>query len=178
MNLSVRRVLWLIGFSFVLHEAEEWNLVSWMRANFEPAPQFNDVEARTLLVLFSLAGISFTALSIRLFSLRGALYALLPLFVVLILGNALTHIFWLFYFRSYAPGVVTAAFLIVPLTLYLMMTVLRQRLVPPAYVWVLAALALVQPLGAIATGATLTDGQLALQRFGAQLAAWLPGVTS
>ncbi len=175
MNLSIRRVLWLIGLAFVLHEAEEWNLVSWFQANFEPPPQFNDREARTLLVAFALLGISFTALSIRLLSLRGSLFALLPLIVAVVLGNALTHIFWLLYFRSYAPGVLTSVFLLVPLTLYLIRGVLRDRLVPPVYIWSLVALALLQPVAAAAAGSTLSGPQLALQRLGGRLAGWLWG---
>ena len=174
-NPRVRRLLWLIGLAFVLHEAEEWNLVPWFQANFEPAPQFNDREARTLLVLFAFLGISFTALSIRLLTLRTALFALLPLFVSVILGNALTHVFWLFYFKTYAPGVLTSALLLVPLTLCLIRSVLQERLVPPAYVWVLLALALLQPAGAAAAGSTLSGPQLAFQRLGARLAGWLWG---
>jgi hypothetical protein len=50
---SIRRLLWLFAAAFVLHEAEEWNLVAWERATFTPAPRFSDAGARTLLVLFS-----------------------------------------------------------------------------------------------------------------------------
>lgn len=175
MNPPIRRVLWLIGFAFVLHEAEEWNLVSWFQVNFEPPPEFTDREARTLLVLFALLGISFTAFSIRLLSQRAALFALLPLFVAVVFGNALTHILWLFYFQTYAPGVFTSALLLVPLTLYLVRRVLSERLVPSTYVWSLLALALLQPAGAAVSGSTLSAPQLTFQRFGARLAEWLLG---
>ena len=175
LKLPIRDVLWLVGLAFVLHEAEEWNLVSWFQANFEPPPQFTDREARTLLALFALLGISFTALSIRLLSLRAALYALLPLFVAVVLGNALTHIFWLFYFQTYAPGVLTSAFLLVPLTLYLVRGVLQERLVSSVYVWLLLGLALLQPIAAAAAGSILSGPQLAFQQFGTRLAGWLWG---
>lgn len=176
-NSSVRRVLWMLGFAFVLHEAEEWHLVSWCGAHFEPGPAFTDREARTLLVLFALLGFGLTVVSMRLLSLRRALLVLLPFFVAILLGNALTHVFWLFYFRAYAPGVVTSALLIVPLALYLVREVLARRLVPAAYVWFLLALALVQPAGAAWAGATLSGPQLALQHLGARLAGWLWGTT-
>jgi len=175
VTIPIRRLLWLLGVSFGLHEAEEWNIVSWEQAHFEPPPQFNDLAARTLLVLFALLGLSFTALSIRLLSLRGAVIALLPLFVAVVLGNALTHIVWLFYFRTYAPGVVTSALLLAPLTAYLIHRVLRERLAPRAYVWVLIGLALLQPLGALAAGSSLSESQLALQRLGMRLSQWLWG---
>jgi len=173
VSLPIHRVLWLLAFSFVLHEAEEWNLVSWLRANFEPAPLVDDLGARTLLVLFAVLGLSFTALSVRLLSLRNALIVLLPLYVAVVLGNALTHIFWLCYFQSYAPGVVTSALLLVPLTGCLVHRVLRERLVPSAYVLSLVALAFIQPIGAAAAGDTLSGPQLELQRLGARLAAWV-----
>ncbi len=175
LNLPLRRVLWLIGFAFVLHEAEEWNLASWFQANFEPPPQFTDGEARILLALFAVLGISFTALSIRLLSLRAALLALLPLFVAVVFGNALRHIFWLFYFQTYAPGVLTSAFLLVPLTFYLIRGVLQERLVSSTFVWSLLGLALLQPVAAAAAGSTLSGPQLAFQRLGARFAGWLWG---
>lgn len=175
--LSIRHILWLLAVSFVLHEAEEWNLVAWERVHFEPPPQISELAVRTLLVLFAFLGFSFTALSLRLLSLRSTLIALLPLYVAVVLGNALTHIFWLFFFRAYAPGVVTSALLLVPLTVSLVHRVLRERLVPRAYVFGLLALAALQPLGAAAAGASLSGSQLTLQRLGMRLAQWLWGAT-
>jgi len=113
---DLRPVLWLLAISFALHEAEEWNIVAWQRANFTPLPEFDEFGARVLLVLFALLGVGFTALSLTLLSPRGALFALLPLFVAIVLGNALTHVVWLFAFGSYAPGVVTSAALLAPLS--------------------------------------------------------------
>ena len=175
MALSIRRTLWLLAFAFVLHEAEEWNLAAWERVHFEPPPQLSDLAVRTLLVLFACLAFSFTALALRLLSLRGALIALLPLFIAVVLGNALTHIFWLFYFRAYAPGVVTSILLLVPLTSTLVYRVLEERLVPRVYVFGLVALAALQPLGAAVAGASLSGSQLALQRLGMRLVHWLWG---
>lgn len=175
MSIPIHRLLWLLAASFALHEAEEWNLVSWQRAHFTPPPLFDDLAARSLLLLFALLGISFTALSVRLLGSRSALIALLPLFVAVVFGNALTHVFWLFYFDAYAPGVATSALLLVPLTLHLVHRVLRERLVPSGYVWALVGLALLQPLGAAVAGSTLSPPQLALQRLGMRLSQFLWG---
>lgn len=79
----VRRLLWLLAFAFVLHAAEEWNLVPGLAAHFEPAPRFSDRDARTLQLLFALLGFAFTALSLRLLSLLAALFALLPLYAAM-----------------------------------------------------------------------------------------------
>ena len=173
MTIPVRQLFRLLAVSFVLHEAEEWNIASWEHAHFTPPPRFDDFAARTLLGLFSILCVSFTALALRFLTPRNAAIALLPLFVAVVFGNALTHIFWLFYFGSYAPGVVTAAFLLVPLTLHLVHRVLREDLAPRLYVWVLLALAAVQPLGAALAGSTLSESQLALQSLCMRLSQWI-----
>lgn len=167
---DLRLVLALLATSFALHEAEEWNIVAWQRATFTPAPEFDELGARVLLVVFALLGVGFTALALRLLSLRGALFALLPLFVAIVLGNALTHIAWQLAFGGYAPGVVTSAILLVPLTGYLVFRVLRERLVPRAFVIALLGVALLQPIAVLSSGRTLSPAQLALQRLGAGVA--------
>jgi hypothetical protein len=171
----IRRLLWLFAGAFVLHEAEEWNLVAWERARFTPTPAFDDAGARTLLVLFSLLAVSFTALCLKALPLRAALFALLPLYLTVVFGNALTHIVWTVAFRSYAPGVVTSVLLLLPLGFVLARRVLRERAVPAAYVATLLALALAQPIGAAVAGRRLTGSQQALQQLGAELARSLWG---
>jgi hypothetical protein len=153
MTPAVRRVLWCLAVAFVLHEAEEWNLGDWERATFTPPPDVSDAELRTLLVAFAALGFGFTALALTRFRPRTALLALLPLYVTVIFGNALTHIHWSVRFGGYTPGVVTAALLLAPLTVALVTLVLRERAAPRAYVAVLLALSLLQPLAAAALGA-------------------------
>jgi hypothetical protein len=172
---GARGLLWLLAASFALHEAEEWNLVAWERAHFTPAPDFDDAGARTLLVLFAALALAFTGIALRWLGTRRALLVLLPFFLVIVLGNALTHVFWLFFFGGYAPGVATAALLLVPLTVALVRSVLRDGLAPRGYVLGLLALAPLQPLAAAAAGDTLSESQLALQRLAMRLAAWLWG---
>jgi len=172
---SIRTLLWVIGAAFVLHEFEEWNLVSWLAANFEPEPAFSDRDARTLLALFASLGFAFTALSASLLSIRGALFAVLPLFIAVFLGNALTHIAWAVYFQGYAPGVATSALLLVPLIFYLLARALQERLVPLWFAAPLLVLAAVQPIGAILSGRTLSGPQLSLQHFGTWLGSYLWG---
>ncbi len=150
---AVRRVLWCLAVAFVVHEAEEWNLGAWERATFTPPPDVSDRELRTLLAVFAALGFGFTALALTRFRPRTALLALLPLYVTVIFGNALTHLYWFFRFGGYGPGVLSAAVLVAPLTLVLVYLVLRDRAAPRAYVTLLLALALLQPLGAASLGA-------------------------
>jgi hypothetical protein len=169
---DLRRVLWLLAISFALHEAEEWNIVAWQRATFTPAPEFDELGARVLLVLFALLGVGFTAAALTLLRMREALFALLPLFVAVVLGNALTHVGWQLAFGGYAPGVVTSAVLLVPLTAHLVYRVLRERLVRACSRCSIACSADRR----LAAGRTLSAPQLALQRLGARAAASLEAV--
>lgn len=153
MTPAVRRLFWCLAVAYVLHELEEWNLGPWERAHFTPPPQISDTALRGLLAAFAALGFGFTALALTRFPPRTALLALLPVFVTVIFGNALTHLYWLAYFRSYGPGMLTAGLLIAPLTLALVTRVVRDRSAPRWYVTALLALALVQPLAArILTG--------------------------
>jgi hypothetical protein len=172
---SLRRLFWLLGVAFVLHELEEWNLGAWERSHFSPPPEISDRDLRTLLVLFAALGLGFTALALRFLPPRAATLSLLALFVAVVFGNALTHLFWLFQFGGYGPGAATVGLLLLPLTLALLSRVIRERAAPRAYAIALIALALLQPIGAAAGGSTLSGSQLALQNLGAGLGRWLWG---
>ncbi len=90
--------------------------------------------------------------------------------IVLVLQNALQHVYWLFLFEAYAPGVVTSVFLLIPVTLYLIAMALRDRLL--SWWYVVALLALMTP-GLIATvesGNTLTPQIRAIHDFAIALA--------
>lgn len=172
-EIEIRRTLWLFVAAFALHEAEEWNLVSWLNAHFTPSAAFNDFEARVLLAAITVLGVGFAAAVISAFTLRNAVRILLPVFVAPIIANALTHVFWLVYFWSYAPGVVTALLLLIPLGGFLAIRAVRHQFLPAAAAWCLAALALIPPVGAAFAGSTMSEPQLELQRLGARLASWL-----
>ena len=130
----LRRLVWLLPLAFALHELEEWNIVPWFEAHFVPRTELTALGARSLLVAFSLAAFLYTALTSLLPSTRAWLLAILPLFVLAGFGNALIHVFWLLRFGAYAPGVVTAALLVAPLTVYVSIRAVRERLVPAWYV--------------------------------------------
>ena len=136
---DLRVLLWLLAVSFALHEAEEWNIAAWLRAHFTPTTEFTDRAARTLLVFFALLALLYTALTSFFLSTRGMLYALLPLFICIAFGNALNHVFWFFYFSSYAPGVIASAFFAIPLTFYVSARAVRERLMPGWFVGLLYA---------------------------------------
>jgi hypothetical protein len=172
-ELQIRRLVWLLPAAFALHELEEWNIVPWFRENFSPQTELTDLGARTLLAAFSLGAFLFTGFAALLPTIRMTLCAVLPLFIVIGVGNALTHVFWLLYFGSYAPGVATAALLVAPVTIYISQRAVWENHVSRWLVGVLYLLALVPLIAVTRAGNTLTPEQLALHRLGAQLAGWL-----
>jgi hypothetical protein len=175
---ELRRLLWLLPAAFALHEAEEWNLASWFRLHFTPQTNLSDAGVRTLLVAFSLGAFLLTALAQRLPTLRGTLHVVLAFFVVVAVGNAMVHVFWSLYFGGYAPGVLTAALLVTPATLWVSLRSLQAGLVSRAFLGVLYLLAALPLVSVARAGATLTPGQLALHRLAARLGAWLWGAPS
>jgi hypothetical protein len=174
---GLRGLVWLLPAAFALHEAEEWNIASWFRLHFTPRTEASDAGVRTLLVAFSLGAFLLTGLASRLPTLRGTLQVLLPFFVVVAVGNALTHIFWSLYFGAYAPGVVSAALLVIPATLYVSLRAVQEGLVSRAWIFVLYLLAGLPVIAVARAGTTLTPAQLALHRLAARLGAWLWGAS-
>jgi hypothetical protein len=58
--------------------------------------------------------------------------------IAIMLQNALQHIYWSYYFRQYAPGVITAALMLIPLGCYVMGRAIEREYVPTWYaaIWV------------------------------------------
>jgi hypothetical protein len=84
--------------------------------------------------------------------------------------NALQHVYWLFYFKQYAPGVVTSVLLLIPFISYLAIRSVQQQVVPLWYVlaWLIfIALGLIQTIKA---GNTMTPSIRAVHKVGESLA--------
>jgi hypothetical protein len=171
---ALRRLVWLLPLAFALHEAEEWNIVAWFQLHFTPRTGLTDAGARTLLAAFSAGAFAYVGLA-SLLPTRAMLHAVLGFFIVAGVGNALTHVFWWLQFGVYAPGVVSAALLVTPLTAWLSLRAVRDGLVSAWTVGGLFVLALVPLAGVARAGSQLTAGQLALHALGARLGAWLWG---
>ena len=54
--------------------------------------------------------------------------------VAVMLQNGLQHVYWSFYFKQYAPGVITSALLLIPLGCYIMVGAVQQGYAPFWYV--------------------------------------------
>ena len=129
-KLPFRKAVWLLPLCWTLHEAEEWNIMDWFHRYWVNVPDVTPVEMRTGLVLMSLIGVIGTACILVFRSPRVTALLALPFFALLGLGNAFQHIYWVFAFGAYSPGVVTSVLLVIPSFVYLAVRATRDGLIP------------------------------------------------
>jgi hypothetical protein len=165
-NLGFLGALWLFLLVFVLHEAEEWNITRFEHRNFVGLPSAATAKSARMWIVFICAvGLIWCAVATVSGSPTIAAWVFLPA-VIVALGNALQHVYWSAYFRQYAPGVITAVVLLIPLGTYVIATALRKGYVPMWYVavWgVFIGLVLVQTVRA---GNTMTPFVRAVYKIG------------
>ncbi|RPJ23587.1 MAG: HXXEE domain-containing protein [Chloroflexi bacterium] len=155
-QISLLNLLWIFFFIFVLHEFEEWNIDRFERQHFEGLPPAaTDRSARMWIGFVSLVGLIWCAAAALPGNPRIAAWIFLPAIAIL-LQNALQHIYWSWYFRQYAPGVITAALLLIPAGCYVIARAIEQGYVPTWYVAVLAALIMIGSAQTIRAGNKMT----------------------
>ena len=173
-QLDFLSMLWLFLIAFVIHEVEEWNITEFERRNFVGVPAtVTKKNARTWIGIICVAGFAWCAAATLPGNPTVAAYVFLPA-IMLALSNALQHIFWTFYFKQYAPGVITAVLLIIPLGCYIVVTTIQQRYAPLWYVAILAGLIVVPLFHTVRAGNEMTPPIRAIYGLGN----WLAGKLS
>ena len=119
--MSFLTATWLLPVAIALHEAEEWNILDWEQRNFVNLSDKTHTSVRTFLVFFTLLGFLCTALVTLPNNPKIAAFLFLP-FAAGACLNALQHLFYTFYFRQYAPGVITSVVLYIPIVVYLVVS--------------------------------------------------------
>lgn len=133
-RIEFSSVLWLLVLAFVLHELEEWNITAWEYRNFVEIPAEVTKENGRAWLLFICAVAPVWCGAATLFGdPRLAAFVFLPA-VGLALANALQHVFWSMLFRQYAPGVISAVSLLLPLGIYALTRATLEGLAPLWYV--------------------------------------------
>lgn len=136
-QISFLNMLWIFYCVFVLHELEEWNIDRFEHRHFQGLPPAaTDRSARMWIGFVALIGLIWCAAATLPDDPALAAWIFLPA-VAIMLMNALQHILWSFYFRQYAPGVITAVLLLIPFGCYLAARAIGQGYVPAWYVTVL-----------------------------------------
>ncbi len=168
-RLDFLTILWLFPIAVAIHEFEEWNIVRWYEHNFVDLPQLADKGARAWIMFSSLVGFLWTGTAVLPRNPTVAAFVLLPAFG-LMLQNALQHIYYLFYFRRYAPGIVTSILLLTPTIVYLVARAVQQGYVPIWYTILLAVLLIPNLVQTVRARNTMLPLFQSIHKFGAALA--------
>ncbi len=128
-RIDFMKTVWLIPVIGLLHELEEWNILPWHRKFNTGVPDVTSLQIRTVLVLIGLVYFAWTALSLMPRSRRTRQALLVPL-LALLAANGLQHLIWLIQFKTYAPGVVFGFFAGVPVCLYFLWRISREKIMP------------------------------------------------
>lgn len=131
-QLDFRTWMWWIPLIFFLHEMEEWNILDWYHATFNPPPNSTKLSCRLWLFLASICGFAVTALAYVIPN-SSISAAIVLVFIALTALNGMHHIFWLFAFQKYAPGVIFSTLGILA-GAGMTAAALAQGLVSPAFV--------------------------------------------
>jgi hypothetical protein len=137
-SLPFTTYIWVFFFVFVIHELEEWNIDRFEHRYFvDFLPSATDRSARLWIGLIVFIGLIWCFLASLIGNFTGA-WIILPAISIMIL-NALQHGFWLFYFRQYVPGVITAICLLIPLGCFMIISAIIQEIIPAWYalIWTL-----------------------------------------
>ena len=170
-SAPLRRVAWLLPFAFALHELEEWNIAAWYQRYWTnvDAALVTQRNAWTWLVFASLVGFAWTALAARFRSARVMFHVLLVFFVA-VFSHCFAHVYWQISLGAYAPGVVTAVLLVIPITFYVTVRAIRERLVSAFFPIALLVLTILPVLMVLRLGNRLPEGGMPMLRFSSWLA--------
>jgi len=167
------KLVWLMPISFTLHELEEWNIMPWYRDNFANPPPTPDYAAQTWLIFISVIGFIITGLACCFKNKNVTATITLTFFIALAFGNSLQHIYWLFSFNTYAPGVVAAVLINIPVIVFMSWHAILNRLILVAYVGILYFVAFAGLVVVIRADNVVTETFLRMHSFSEYLAAAL-----
>jgi Protein of unknown function with HXXEE motif len=166
--------VWLAPVALAIHEAEEWNILRWYHDHWNNVGALSNRTVWTWLVFYSVLGFLVTWLATRFRSTK-VTACLVVFFFAFPFLHGFLHVYWLFSFGVYSPGVVTSVLLLIPACTALAARALREGLVPPWFVALSLLLNLPQFVGAIRLGDTFPGGGLPFYRLSEAIAQFLFG---
>ncbi len=167
-------MLWCFVIVFALHELEEWNILGWYQRNYADLPASTHKSVRVWIIFVILIGVIWCAVATFSGSPVFAAFVFLPAIAVA-MQNALQHVYWLFYFRQYAPGIITSILGLIPLGIYITVQAVRQNFVPVGYVVVLFLLLMPGLIQTVNARNRMTNQIRAIHHLGIRLAGLLEG---
>lgn len=175
-KISFRKIIWLLPFVYMLHEFEEYNILTWYQNNFDTSTMapLTIKSSWVWFIFVSLIGYLWTAISLIPKDKRATAFILLPAGAI-VLQNAIQHVYWLFAFSDFniGYGILTAILLLIPVVLYLVTRVIREKLVPPWYIALLTLLIIPGLVATMKAGNTITPQMHRFHEFSIRLANWV-----
>ena len=172
--LGFLNTLWLFLLAFVLHEVEEWHITEFERRNFvEVPPTATERSAPMWIAFICIVGLIWCAGATLPGIPSVAAWVFLPAIAATLL-NALQHVYWTWYFKQYAPGVITAVVLLIPIGGIAAAWAVQQGYVPLWYVAILAGLGVWVLIHTVRDGNRMSPIICAVYSFGFRLSEKLP----
>jgi hypothetical protein len=170
---DIRKLLWMFPFVFMFHELEEWNILPWHR-QFQTniPPDVTSLDLRTFFLFVILLIFILTYLSLIPKNKKTNSYLLLP-FITLNCYNGMVHLYWSFYFKTYAPGVIFGFFIGVPFAIFIIYKMLKEKLVKKWYVSLFVILSILLCIQAVILGDKIEPGLVNAMLFSKKLAVWI-----
>jgi hypothetical protein len=173
-QVNFLHMLWLFFFVFVAHELEEWNIDRFEHRHFTGlSPAATDRSARMWIACVVLIGLLWVTIATLSGSPTSAAWIFLPAVAILI-QNALQHVFWSLYFRRYAPGVVTALVLLIPIGVYIMITAVQRGYTPAWYAAIWTVFIAAGFIQTVIAGSRMTPLIRGINLIGIKLAEMIP----
>lgn len=168
-SLDFMSAVWLFPVAVALHEFEQWNIVPWYRRHFHGLSALENRGLRAWIAFSSILAFVWAGLAVLPGNPTVAALVLFPAFV-LMLQNALQHIYYLALFRSYVPGLLTSVVFLIPTISYLSARAVRHSYVPAVCLLALALLVIPNMIQTVKAGRHMLPSLYAVHRFGAALA--------
>lgn len=168
-TLTFRAVVGLIPICFLLHELEEWYILDWYNRFYIDMPDSTNLSVRLWILFISMVGFLLTGLTLLPKSSKITAYLIVPL-IVLTIANGLQHVFWIFYFKAYAPGAFFGGLIGVSLGLYIVIRAIGEKLIPFWYPMLFIPYLTKVLISTVEAGNTLSPSIRAIHEFGIRMA--------
>lgn len=130
MKIDFLMILWFFPTALLIHELEEWNILNWYSKYFAEMPtDKSHTSTRFFLIFISVVCFIWTGAAVGTQNEQAAVIIMLP-FLAIVIQNILQHIYWCVLFKSIGPGFLSAIFLLLPVSVYILFIGLKDRLIP------------------------------------------------
>jgi hypothetical protein len=159
----------IVPFVFALHEFEEWNILMWHRTYQSNIPDVSSIDLRTIFSALIIVVFLFFSFARIIKNKNTAAYLVFPI-LSLFVYNGFVHLYWSFYFSSYAPGLIFGFFIGVPLISLIIYRIISDKLISKWYAASCAAVFLLMFIHVILIGDELESGIVRAMILGKYLA--------